>query len=54
MSRKGTSTDNGMMESFFGVLKTEIFYRFEKNFKSLDQLEQAITEYIFYNHLVLK
>ncbi|MCQ8264723.1 IS3 family transposase [Streptococcus suis] len=48
MSRKGTSTDNGMMESFFGVLKTEMFYGFEKNFKSLDQLEQAITEYIFY------
>lgn len=48
MSRKGTSTDNGMMESFFGILKTEMFYGFEKNFKSLDQLEQAITDYIFY------
>ncbi len=40
--------DNGVMESFFGILKTEMFYGFEKNFKSLDQLEQAITEYIFY------
>ncbi len=30
-----------MMESFFGILKTEMFYGFEKNFKSLDQLEQA-------------
>ena len=48
MSRKGTSTDNGMMESFFGVLKTEMFYGFEKTFKSLDYLEQAITDYIFY------
>ena len=48
MSRKGTSTDNGMMEFFFGILKTEMFYGFEKNFKSLDQLEQAITGYIFY------
>ena len=48
MSRNGTSIDNGMMESFFGILKTEMFYGFEKNFKSLDQLEQAITEYIFY------
>ena len=48
MSRKGTSTDNGMMESFFGILKTEMFYGFEKTFKSLDHLEQAITEYIFY------
>ena len=48
MSRKGTSTDNGMMESFFGILKSEMFYGFEKTFKSLDQLEQAITDYIFY------
>ena len=48
MSRKGTSTDNGMMESFFGILKTEMFYGFEKTFKSLEQLEQAITDYIFY------
>ena len=48
MSRKGTSTDNGMMESFFGILKTEMFYGFEKTFKSLYQLEQAITDYIFY------
>jgi len=48
MSRKGTSTDNGMMKSFFGILKTEMFYGFEKSFKSLDHLEQAITEYIFY------
>ena len=48
MSRKGTSTDNGMMKSFFGILKTEMFYGFEKTFKSLDHLEQAITEYIFY------
>ena len=48
MSRKGSSTDNGMMESFFGVLKTEMFYGFEKTFKSLDYLEQAITDYIFY------
>ncbi|MCF1285305.1 IS3 family transposase [Streptococcus sinensis] len=48
MSRKGTSTDNGMMESLFGVLKTEMFYGFEESFKSLDHLEQAITDYIFY------
>ena len=48
MSRKGTSTDNGMMESFFGILKTEMFYGFEKSFKSLEHLEQAITDYIFY------
>lgn len=47
MSRKGNSPDNGMMESFFGILKSEMFYGYEKSFKSLDQLEQAITDYIF-------
>lgn len=48
MSRKGNSPDNGMMESFFGILKSEMFYGFEKSYKSLDELEQSITEYIFY------
>ncbi len=48
MSRKGNSPDNGMMESFFGILKSEMFYGYEKTFKSLEQLERAITEYIFY------
>ncbi|HFU6818762.1 TPA: IS3 family transposase, partial [Streptococcus agalactiae] len=48
MSRKGNSPDNGMMESFFGILKSEMFYGLEKSYKSLDDLEQAITDYIFY------
>lgn len=30
MSRKGNRPDNGMMESFFGILKSEIFYGYEK------------------------
>ncbi|SUO34645.1 IS3-Spn1 transposase [Streptococcus pneumoniae] len=42
MSRKGNSQDNGRMESFFGILKSEMFYGYEKTFKSLNQLEQAI------------
>ncbi|MBT0933050.1 IS3 family transposase, partial [Streptococcus lutetiensis] len=29
-------------------LKSEMFYGYEKTFKSLDKLEQAITDYIFY------
>ncbi|HIH3059786.1 TPA: IS3 family transposase, partial [Streptococcus pneumoniae] len=33
MSRKGNSQDNGMMESFFGILKSEMFYGYEKTFK---------------------
>ena len=48
MSRKGNSPDNGMMESFFGILKSEMFYGFENTFQSLDELEEAITDYIFY------
>lgn len=48
MSRKGNSPDNGMMESFFGILKSEMFYGYEKSFQSLNQLEQAIVDYIDY------
>ncbi|WP_142360061.1 IS3 family transposase, partial [Streptococcus mitis] len=41
MSRKGNSPDNGMMESFFGILKSEMFYGYENTFQSLEHLEQA-------------
>ena len=55
MSRKGNSADNGMMESFFGILKSEMFYGFEKGFKSLDELEKAIINYIdYYNNKRIK
>lgn len=48
MSRRGNSLDNGMMESFFGILKSEMFYGRENTFASLDELKLAIEEYIFY------
>ena len=55
MSRKGNSPDNGMMESFFGILKSEMFYGYEKTFKSLNQLKQAIVDYIdYYNNKRIK
>ena len=55
MSRKGNSPDNGMMESFFGILKSEMFYGYEKSFTSLEQLEQAIVDYIdYYNNKRIK
>ncbi|SQF25866.1 transposase [Streptococcus thermophilus] len=55
MSRKGNSPDNGMMESFFGILKSEMFYGYEKTFHSLEQLEQAIVDYIdYYNNKHIK
>ena len=48
MSGKGNSPDNGMMESFFGILKSEMFYGYEKTFKSIKELEEAIVDYIYY------
>ena len=55
MSRKGNSPDNGMMESFFGILKSEMFYGYEKHFRSLEDLEQAIVDYIdYYNNKRIK
>lgn len=55
MSRKGNSPDNGMMESFFGTLKTEMFFGNESSFKTIDQLKQAISSYIdYYNNKRIK
>ncbi|MBP2623235.1 IS3 family transposase [Streptococcus oricebi] len=55
MSRKGNSLDNGMMESFFGILKSEMFYGYEKSYQTLDELEKAIEDYIdYYNNKRIK
>ena len=54
MSRKGNSPDNCMMESFFGILKSEMFYGYEKHFRSLGDLEQAIVDYIDYYNKRIK
>ncbi|KGR73388.1 integrase [Streptococcus phocae subsp. salmonis] len=55
MSRKGNSPDNGMMESFFGILKSEMFYGYEKEFHSLEELSEAISNYIdYYNNKRIK
>jgi len=49
MSRKGNCLDNARMESFFGTLKSEMFYR--ERFGSVADLRTAIDEYIhYYNH----
>ena len=48
MSRKGNSIDNGMMENFFGLLKTEMFYDQENCYETLDDLIKAIDDYIYY------
>ena len=55
MSHQGNSPDNGMMESFFGILKSEMFYGYENTFQSLEHLEQAIVDYIdYYNNKRIK
>lgn len=43
-----------MMESFFGILKSEMFYGYEKTFKSIEHLEQAIVDYINYYNKRIK
>ena len=43
--------DNGMMENFFGLLKTEMFYDQEDKYKNIDELILAIDDYInYYNY----
>lgn len=48
MSRKGNCLDNSPMENFFGVMKREMFYGHEWEFKSLNQLKEEIVDYINY------
>lgn len=46
MSRIGRCIDNGPMEAFWGVLKTEMYYL--NKFNTYEELEAAIIEYIDY------
>ena len=48
MSRKGNCYDNSIMESFFGRMKTEIFYGYEKNYTSFEEFSKTVYEYIAY------
>lgn len=49
MSRKGNCLDNAAMESFFAVLKSELFH--PNRFESPQSLKAAIEDYIhYYNH----
>lgn len=55
MSRKGNCIDNSIMESFFGILKNEMFYGHESEFKTFDQFKKTIDEYIdYYNNKRIK
>lgn len=48
MSRKGNCLDNSCAENFFGILKSELYYPKEKDYKNIEELEKDIKEYIKY------
>jgi putative transposase len=53
MSRKGNCLDNAIIENFFGILKSELFYL--KKYKTVNQLKLEIKEYInYYNNERIK
>ena len=53
MSRKGNCLDNAVMENFFGLLKSELFYL--QDFRSLDHFKQELVDYLdYYNNRRIK
>ena len=49
MSRKGNCLDNAVIENFFGIIKSELFYL--RKYSSIGELKQEIIEYIkYYNN----
>ena len=51
MSRKGNCYDNCIIETFFGRMKNEMFYGYEKEYTSFEKFSDAILEYIdYYNN----
>lgn len=51
MFRKENCYDNSVLETFFGRLKTEIYYCCEMEYSSFDAFAVAIEEYInYYNN----
>ena len=55
MSRKGNCYDNGVMENFFEKMKNVMFYGHEYEFETLQQLKEAMEEYIrYYNEERIK
>jgi putative transposase len=53
MSRKGNCLDNAIIENFFGILKSELFYL--NKYSSITQLKQDIKTYIkYYNNERIK
>ena len=52
MSRKGNCYDNCIMETFFGRMKNEMYYGYEKEYTSFEIFDKAVEEYIdYYNNI---
>ncbi|WP_027120151.1 IS3 family transposase, partial [[Mycoplasma] testudinis] len=55
MSRKGNCYDNCIIESFFGIMKNEMFYGHEQEFKTFAKFKNAVAEYMdYYNNKRIK
>ena len=53
MSRKGNCLDNAVMESFFGLLKSELLYLQE--FESMEHFKRKLLDYLdYYNNRRIK
>lgn len=53
MSRKGNCLDNAIMENFFGILKTEMFYGVK--YHSIEVFIEELKDYInYYNYNRIK
>ncbi|MEA4912331.1 MAG: IS3 family transposase, partial [Oscillospiraceae bacterium] len=53
MSRKGNCLDNAVIENFFGLLKSELFYL--QKFESMEHFHAELIEYLdYYNNRRIK
>lgn len=53
MSRRGNCYDNAVIESFFGILKSECFYN--RNYTSIAELQDELEKYlVYYNQKRIK
>lgn len=55
MSRKGNCYDNCIIETFFGRMKNEMYYGYEKEYTSFEIFDKAVEEYIdYYNNISIQ
>ena len=53
MRRKGNCLDNAVIENFFGLLKSELFYL--QDFESMEHFKQKLIDYLdYYNNRRIK